>query len=328
MSDQSLREHLSNQLADIQTKGLYKRERQLQGPQGSAIRVDDREVINFCANNYLGLANHPAIVEAAHGGAAPLRLRHGVGALHLRHPGHPQEARSRHRPLPRQGRRHPLQLLLGRQRRTVRDDPRRRGRHPQRRAEPRQHHRRHPPVQGEALPLQELRHGRPGKVPEGSSRLPVPADRHRRRLLDGRLAGAAARHLRPGRQARRHRHGGRQPRHRHPRRGGRGTPEQLGVLDRIDIITSTLGKTLGGAAGGFTCARQRSRRLPAAALAAVPLLQRPAAADRPRRAEGAGAGRATVSDLRDRLHANANGCVQALEARASRSSRASIRSCR
>src|ERR1700745_1050808 len=48
---------------------------------------------------------------------------------------------------------------------------------------------------------------------------------------------------------------------------GRGTPEQLGVLDRVDIITSPLGKTLGGAAGGFTCAhaevveflRQRSR---------------------------------------------------------------------
>src|SRR5215475_8983198 len=68
MSDQRLRDHLATQLADLQTKGLFKRERQLQGPQGSAIRVAGREVINFCANNYLGLANHPAIVAAAEQG--------------------------------------------------------------------------------------------------------------------------------------------------------------------------------------------------------------------------------------------------------------------
>src|SRR3984957_6423200 len=68
MSQQRLRDLLRTQLDDLKAKGLYKRERQLQGPQGSAIRVADREVINFCANNYLGLANHPAIVEAAHEG--------------------------------------------------------------------------------------------------------------------------------------------------------------------------------------------------------------------------------------------------------------------
>ena len=175
MSDQRLRDLLQTQLDDLKAKGLYKRERQMQGPQGSAIRVADREVVNFCANNYLGLANHPAIVEAAHEGLRPLRLRHGLGPLHLRHAGAAQAARSRHRPLPRQGRRHPLQLLLGRQRRPVRDDARRGGRHHQRRAEPRQHHRRHPPVQGEALPLQELRHGRPGARPEGSAGQPACA---------------------------------------------------------------------------------------------------------------------------------------------------------
>src|SRR5438105_9119217 len=68
MSDQSLRRQLRKQLDDIQAQGLYKRERQLQGPQGSGIRVNNRDVINFCANNYLGLANHPAVVEAAHQG--------------------------------------------------------------------------------------------------------------------------------------------------------------------------------------------------------------------------------------------------------------------
>src|SRR5438270_11081217 len=80
MSDQRLREILRPQLDDLKARGLYKRERQLQSPQGSAIRVAGREVINFCANNYLGLANHPAIVEAAHEG---LR-RYGYGMASVR----------------------------------------------------------------------------------------------------------------------------------------------------------------------------------------------------------------------------------------------------
>src|ERR671935_75976 len=80
MSDTRLREQLRGQLEDLRAKGLYKRERLLQGPQGSAIRVADHEVINFCANNYLGLANHPAVVEAAHEG---LR-RYGYGLASVR----------------------------------------------------------------------------------------------------------------------------------------------------------------------------------------------------------------------------------------------------
>src|SRR3954447_8598219 len=91
MSDTRIRQHLQTQLADLQAKGLYKRERQLQGPQGSAIRVNDREVINFCANNYLGLANHPALVEAAQEGLrqygygmASVRFICGTQDLHKR----------------------------------------------------------------------------------------------------------------------------------------------------------------------------------------------------------------------------------------------------
>src|SRR6266480_2080754 len=80
MSDTRLRQHLRTQLDDLRNRGLYKRERQLQGPQGAAIRVAGQEVINFCANNYLGLANHPAVVEAAHEG---LR-RYGYGLSSVR----------------------------------------------------------------------------------------------------------------------------------------------------------------------------------------------------------------------------------------------------
>jgi glycine C-acetyltransferase len=80
MSDQHLLRVLKPQLDDLRAKGLYKRERQLQGPQGSGIAVGGREVINFCANNYLGLANHPALVEAAHDG---LR-RYGYGLASVR----------------------------------------------------------------------------------------------------------------------------------------------------------------------------------------------------------------------------------------------------
>src|SRR5262249_55708995 len=79
MSDQALRKHLQAQLQDIRAKGLLKKERQLAGPQGAAIRVGDREVINFCANNYLGLANHPAIVQAAMDGLR--RFGYGMASV-------------------------------------------------------------------------------------------------------------------------------------------------------------------------------------------------------------------------------------------------------
>src|ERR1700722_11734138 len=80
MSDKHLLQVLRPELDDLRHKGLYKRERQIQGPQDAEIRVNVRAVINFCANNYLGLANHPAIVEAAHEG---LR-RYGYGMASVR----------------------------------------------------------------------------------------------------------------------------------------------------------------------------------------------------------------------------------------------------
>ncbi|MCK5738693.1 glycine C-acetyltransferase [bacterium] len=58
---------LLKSIDDIREAGLYKEERIIMGPQGSEITVKTGEnVLNFCANNYLGLANHPAVIEAAH----------------------------------------------------------------------------------------------------------------------------------------------------------------------------------------------------------------------------------------------------------------------
>jgi glycine C-acetyltransferase len=62
---QSMRSHLVGQLEEIRAAGLEKQERILMGPQGSVVTVLDRDVLNLCANNYLGLADHPAIVTAA-----------------------------------------------------------------------------------------------------------------------------------------------------------------------------------------------------------------------------------------------------------------------
>jgi len=61
----SMRSHLTRQLQEIRDAGLEKPERVITSPQGSVVAVMEKEVLNLCANNYLGLADHPAIVAAA-----------------------------------------------------------------------------------------------------------------------------------------------------------------------------------------------------------------------------------------------------------------------
>jgi glycine C-acetyltransferase len=56
---------LRQELADIEAQGLFKKERIIASPQGAEITVNGKQVLNFCANNYLGLSSHPKVVEAA-----------------------------------------------------------------------------------------------------------------------------------------------------------------------------------------------------------------------------------------------------------------------
>ncbi|MDH5493076.1 MAG: glycine C-acetyltransferase, partial [Myxococcales bacterium] len=66
MADPTFLSHLQEETRALHESGLYKAERILASPQAASIRVEGGpEVINFCANNYLGLSNHPALIEAA-----------------------------------------------------------------------------------------------------------------------------------------------------------------------------------------------------------------------------------------------------------------------
>jgi glycine C-acetyltransferase len=84
------KEHLQKELKSIDDAGLYKRERIITSPQGAEIKVSTGdEVLNFCANNYLGLSNHPALIKAAkeamdsHGyGMSSVRFICGTTDLH------------------------------------------------------------------------------------------------------------------------------------------------------------------------------------------------------------------------------------------------------
>lgn len=84
-----MKEHLEATLNDIKEAGLYKNERVIEGAQDAHIEVNGREVLNMCANNYLGLSDHPAIVDAARRsldewgyGLSSVRFICGTQAIH------------------------------------------------------------------------------------------------------------------------------------------------------------------------------------------------------------------------------------------------------
>jgi glycine C-acetyltransferase len=303
---------LQTTLADLKTKGLYKRERQLQSKQGSAIKVAGAEVINFCANNYLGLANHPAIVEAAaeglktYGyGLSSVRFICGTQDLHKQLEGalarflQKDDAILYTSCFDANG--GLFETLLDDQDTILTDELN----HASiidgiRLCKAKRVRYRHADLAELEKGLQEAKSSRyrliatDGIFSMDGDMAPLQeicdlADKYDALVMvdDSHATG-------------------------HLGANGRGTPEVLGVLDRVDIITSTLGKALGGAAGGFTCAkaevvdylRQRSRpylfsnsvppMIACAALKAVELVQ-------------------TQGDLRERLQNNAQQLRLALE---------------
>ena len=312
MSDTHLLQVLRPQLDDLRAKGLFKRERRLQGPQGSAIQVGGREVLNFCANNYLGLANHPAIVEAAHDG---LR-RWGYGLSSVRFICGTQEV---HKDLESAVARFFLkedsilygscwdangglfETILGDDDTVLSDELN----HASiidgvRLCKARRVRYRHGDLTELERGLIDAKDGRlrlivtDGVFSMDGALAKLPdicelADKHDAIVVvdDSHATGVLG-------------------------ATGRGTPEHFGVLNRVDIITSTLGKTLGGAAGGFTVARadvveflrQRSRPYLFSNALPPPIV---CAARKALELVG------ESNELRDRLHANAKRMRAGLE---------------
>ena len=277
--DSRYHEFLAGELAQIKAQGLWKEEWPILGPQGPQIRVEGRAepVLNFCANNYLGLSGHPELLAAAHAHAGRVGLRPVQRALHLRHPGTPPRAGEARRCVPGHAGRDPVRGVLRRKRRRLRAAPRPRRRDPHGPAEPRLDHRRRAPVQGEAPGLRERGHAGPGREAARGRLRALPADRDGRCVLDGRDDRAARRHLRAGRQAQgagagrrlpRHRlHGHDRPRHaralrrarahRHPDHDVRqGSGRRFGRLHRLEAGTSSI---CCASAAGRTCSRTRCR---------------------------------------------------------------------
>ena len=255
MSKQQLTTHLKTQLENLKQQGLYKRERRIESPQNAAITVQGREVINFCANNYLGLANHPEIVQAAQDG---LKL-HGYGLSSVRFICGTQDI---HKQLESKiasffGKEDAIlyiacfdangglfEPLLGDEDAILSDELNHAS-----------------IIDGIRLCKAKRFRYKHNDLAE-LERMLIDAQSCRFRMIftdsvfsmDGDLAklpeicDLADKYDALVAIDDCHGTG-------HLGSGGRGAAEELGVLDRIDIITSTLGKTLGGAAGGFTTGR-------------------------------------------------------------------------
>jgi glycine C-acetyltransferase len=253
----TLRDDLVETLAEVREAGLYKSELEITTPQGAHVGVTGRgELLNLCANNYLGLANHPAIVEAAHEaldrwgyGLASVRFICGTQALHRELEERLSEFLGTDDTIlysscfdANGGL---FEALLGENDAVISDQLNHAS-----------------IIDGIRLcKAQRLRYAN-GDMDELEARLEEAAGaRHRLIATDGvfsmdgylaqldRICELAERHDALVMVDDSHAVGVVGP-------GGRGTPEHHGVVERVDILTGTLGKAIGGASGGYVSGRR------------------------------------------------------------------------
>lgn len=254
--DTPLRDHLRQQLENIRQQGLFKKERIIQSPQSAEIEVANGRVLNFCANNYLGLADHPAIVEAAtealkeYGyGMASVRFICGTQTPHKEL----EQAMAKFLGMDDailysscfDANGGLFETLLGEEDAVISDELN----HASiidgiRLCKAKRYRYRHSDMAHLEECLRDAQGNRlrlvvtDGVFSMDGDMANLPAicelcDRYRAVIVvdDSHATGFMG-------------------------KSGKGTPEELGCQGRIDIITSTLGKALGGAMGGFTAARQ------------------------------------------------------------------------
>jgi glycine C-acetyltransferase len=252
-----MRDDLVRTLAEVREAGLYKTELAITTPQGARVDVEGRgELLNLCANNYLGLASHPAIVEAAHEaldrwgyGMASVRFICGTQVLHRELEGRLTSFLGTEDTIlfsscfdANGGL---FEALLGEEDAVVSDQLNHAS-----------------IIDGIRLSkARRLRYAN-GDMDELEARLGEAADaRHRLVATDGvfSMDGYLARLDGICELAERHdalvmvddSHGvGVVGPH------GRGSPEHHGVVERVDVLTGTLGKAIGGASGGYVSGRR------------------------------------------------------------------------
>ncbi|OUU26043.1 MAG: glycine C-acetyltransferase, partial [Planctomycetia bacterium TMED53] len=263
----SARDRFVEELQGIEEAGLWKRERVITSPQGSSISTEEGEALNFCANNYLGLSSHPQIVEAARGALDS----HGFGLSSVRFICGTQDI---HKQLEERISRFLgtedtilytscfdanaglFETILGPEDAVISDELN------------------HASIIDGVRLCKASRHRYQHRDMKDLERCLVESAGSRTRLVvtDGafsmhgvlapldEIADLCDRHDAILVVDDSHATG-------FVGETGRGTPEYFGVQERVDIITSTLGKALGGASGGFTSGcreivellRQRSR---------------------------------------------------------------------